>query len=65
MLGTDGDNVKLIMNENLDGKATCCATDSDNSCKADGAKTHLISQTSGWAKLTSVGGTVELQMRKI
>ena len=60
VLKEDGNNVKLIMNENLGDSTTWCISGSSNSCAADGAKTALIDRTSGWTKLFSVGGIVEL-----
>jgi len=56
VLGTDGDNVKLIMNENLGNTVAWCDQNGDNPddnvCAADGANAYLASQTSGWAKLS-------------
>jgi len=55
VLGTDGDNVKLIMNENLGNTVAWCdqsgANPYDNVCAADGANAYLASQTSGWTDL--------------
>ena len=61
VLETNGDNVSLIMNKNIDsnGKGTTsgntvawCKSGSDNSCAADGALEYLKTSTTGWTKLT-------------
>ena len=61
VLETNGDNVSLIMNMNIDsnGKGTTsgntlawCKSGSDNSCAADGALEYLKTSTTGWTKLT-------------
>ena len=61
VLETNGDNVSLIMDKNIDsnGKGTTsgntvawCKSGSDSSCAADGAKAALKERTSGWTKLT-------------
>ena len=60
VLKEDGDNVKLLMNENLVDDVTWCISGWDISCEGDGAKAALADKTSGWKKLYKVGGTVEL-----
>ena len=64
VLEDEGENVKLLMNENLEGKVTWCDQNGpnpyDTACAADGAKAHMIRQTSNWTKLMIAGGTVEL-----
>ena len=61
VLETNGDNVSLIMDKNIDsnGKGTtkgntvaCCKSGSDNSCAADGALEYLKTSTTSWTKLT-------------
>ena len=61
VLETNGDNVSLIMNKNIDsnGKGTTsgntvdwCKSGADNSCAADGALEYLKTSTTGWTKLT-------------
>ena len=61
VLETNGDNVSLIMDRNIDsnGKGTTsgntvawCKSGSDNSCAADGALEYLKTSTTGWTKLT-------------
>ena len=61
VLETNGDNVSLIMNKNIDsnGKGTTsgntvawCKSGNDNSCAADGALESLKTSTTGWTKLT-------------
>ncbi len=61
VLETNGDNVSLIMNKNIDsnGKGTTsgdtvawCKSGKDNSCAADGALEYLKTSTTGWTKLT-------------
>ena len=61
VLETNGDNVSLIMNKNIDsnGKGTTsgntvawCKSGNDNSCAADGALEYLKTSTTGWTKLT-------------
>ena len=61
VLETNGDNVSLIMDKNIDsnGKGTTsgntvawCKSGSDNSCAADGALEYLKTSTTGWTKLT-------------
>ena len=61
VLETNGDNVSLIMNKNIDsnGKGTTsgntvawCKSGSDNSCAADGALEYLKISTTSWTKLT-------------
>ena len=61
VLETNGDNVSLIMNKNIDsnGKGTTsgntvawCKSGEDNSCAADGALEYLKTSTTGWTKLT-------------
>ena len=61
VLETNGDNVSLIMNKNIDsnGKGTTsgntvawCKSGNDNSCVADGALEYLKTSTTGWTKLT-------------
>ena len=56
VLGTDGDNVKLIMNENLGNTVAWCDQSGtnpyDNVCAADGANAALAERTSGWTKLS-------------
>ena len=61
VLETNGDNVSLIMNKNIDsnGKGTTsgntvawCKSGDDNSCAADGALEYLKTSTTGWTKLT-------------
>ena len=60
VLKVDGNNVKLIMNENIGEEVHWCASKKDEACEADGAKAYLVSQTSEWEELVNVGGTVEL-----
>lgn len=60
VLKEDEDNVKLIMNENIGEAVTWCAGEENVSCEADGAKSYLASQTRGWERLISTGGTVSL-----
>mgnify|MGYP004470238301 CR=1 FL=1 len=61
VLETNGDNVSLIMNKNIDsnGKGTTsgntvawCKSGSDNSCAADRALEYLKNSTTSWTKLT-------------
>ena len=61
VLETNGDNVSLIMNKNIDsnGKGTTsgntlawCKSGGNNSCAADGALEYLKTSTIGWTKLT-------------
>ena len=61
VLETNGDNVSLIMNKNIDsnGKGTTsgntvawCKSGANNSCAADGALEYLKTSTTGWTKLT-------------
>ena len=61
VLETNGDNVSLIMDRNIDsnGKGTTsgntvawCKSGNDNSCAADGALEYLKTSTTGWTKLT-------------
>ena len=62
VLETNGDNVSLIMDRNIDsnGKGTtsgntvawCKSGSHHNSCAADGALEYLKTSTTGWAKLT-------------
>ena len=61
VLETNGDNVSLIMDKNIDsnGKGTTsgntvawCKSGSDNSCAADGALEYLKNSTTSWTKLT-------------
>ena len=61
VLETNGDNVSLIMNKNIDsnGKGTTsgntvawCKSGNNNSCAADGALEYLKTSTTGWTKLT-------------
>ena len=61
VLETNGDNVSLIMNKNIDtnGKGTTsgntvawCKSGYDNSCAADGALEYLKTSTTSWTKLT-------------
>ena len=61
VLETNGDNVSLIMDRNIDsnGKGTTsgntvawCKSGKDNSCAADGALEYLKTSTTGWTKLT-------------
>ena len=61
VLETNGDNVSLIMDRNIDsnGKGTIsgntvawCKSGADNSCAADGALEYLKTSTTGWTKLT-------------
>ncbi len=61
VLETNGDNVSLIMDRNIDsnGKGTTsgnlvawCKLGNDNSCAADGALEYLKTSTTGWTKLT-------------
>ena len=61
VLETNGDNVSLIMDKNIDsnGKGTTsgntvawCKSGSDNSCAADGALEYLKTSTTSWTKLT-------------
>jgi len=56
VLGEDGDNVKLILNENLGGTVAWCDQNGDNPydnvCAADGANAYLASQTSEWTKIS-------------
>ena len=61
VLETNGDNVSLIMDRNVDstGKGTTsgntvawCKSGSNNSCAADGALEYLKNSTTGWTKLT-------------
>jgi len=52
VLGEDGDNVRLIMNENIEEAVRWCIKGSNNSCAADGAKRNLANQTSGWTKIS-------------
>ena len=61
VLETNGDNVSLIMNKNIDsnGKGTTsgntvawCKSGANNSCAADGALEYLKTSTIGWTKLT-------------
>ena len=59
VLKEDGENVKLLMNENL-GDRVAWAESGDNSEGPVTATAYLASQTSGWTTLTSVGGTVSL-----
>ena len=60
VLETNGDNVSLIMDRNIDsnGKGTTsgntvtwCKSGKDNSCAADGALEYLKTSTTGWTKL--------------
>ena len=62
VLETNGDNVSLIMDRNIDsnGKGTTsgnkvawCKSGKDNSCSADGALEYLKTSTTSWTKLTS------------
>ena len=61
VLETNGDNVSLIMDKNIDsnGKGTTtentvawCKSGSDNSCAADGALEYLKTSTASWTNLT-------------
>ena len=61
VLETNGDNVSLIMDRNIDskGKGTTsgntvawCKSGSNNTCAADGALEYLKTSTTGWTKLT-------------
>ena len=61
VLETNGDNVSLIMDRNIDsnGKGTTsgntvawCKSGANNSCAADGALEYLKTSTTGWTKLT-------------
>ena len=61
VLETNGDNVSLIMDKNIDstGKGTTsgntvawCKSGSSNSCAADGALEYLKNSTTSWTKLT-------------
>ena len=61
VLETNGDNVSLIMDKNIDsnGKGTTsgntvawCKSGANNSCAADGALEYLKTSTTGWTKLT-------------
>ena len=61
VLETNGDNVSLIMDRNIDsnGKGTTsgntvawCKSGSDNSCAADRALEYLKNSTTSWTKLT-------------
>ena len=61
VLETNGDNVSLIMDRNIDsnGKGTTsgntvawCKSGKDNSCAADGALEYLKNSTTSWTKLT-------------
>ena len=63
VLETNGDNVSLIMDKNIDsnGKGTMrdnnntvpwCKSGNNNSCAADGALEYLKNSTTGWTKLT-------------
>ena len=63
VLETNGDNVSLIMDKNIDsnGKGTMrdnnntvpwCKSGNNNSCAADGALEYLKNSTTSWTKLT-------------
>ena len=61
VLETNGDNVSLIMDKNIDsnGKGTTsgntvawCKSGNNNSCAADRALEYLKTSTTGWTKLT-------------
>ena len=61
VLETNGDNVSLIMDRNIDsnGKGTTsgntvawCKSGANNSCAADGALEYLKTSTTRWTKLT-------------
>ena len=61
VLETNGDNVSLIMDKNIDsnGKGTTsgntvawCKSGANNSCAADRALEYLKTSTTGWTKLT-------------
>lgn len=60
VLKEEGNNVKLIMNENLGSTVAWCKSGNNNSCEGDGAKEYLANQTSGWEKLFNENGTVDL-----
>ena len=55
LLKKEGNNIKLIMDENLGDNVAWCDLNGDeywdNICDANGAKAHLASQTSEWKKL--------------
>ena len=47
----NGDNLKLIMNKNLEGKVKWCKSGDNVSCEADAVKEHLTNKTAEWTRL--------------